>query len=85
MPGPVRSSVYDQKLRANSKTETPQPRKVETEITDNSTKSSSHSNNSNKTDKNENNGKDGNGKDENSQQKMSSLSTDLTSCRGIGE
>jgi hypothetical protein len=53
--GLTKSSNYDQKLRANSKSELPQRRRESDESKDDS------------------------------QIKLSSLSTDLTSCRGIGE
>lgn len=53
---PLRSSKYDQKLRANSKSELPQRRKD----------------------------RDTDDSRDDCQLKLNSLSTDLTSCRGIG-
>ena len=102
-PPPTKSSLYDQKLRANSTSELPQKRRSTTEDARKEKElkekeNLNHSNNTSKDGNNENNTNNttvtpttnntNNTNKESSTDnriKLTNLSNDLTSCRGIGK
>lgn len=91
---PVKSSVYDQKLRANSRSERPQSKKEKDEFEKQMEKLVVNDKEEDDTmvkdieerEKNIINGRERDEKEAPADKiKLSSLSSDLTSCRGIGE